>query len=235
MSTEALAWAFEVQVGHPTRKLILIALADHCDHLHRCWPSQAKLATRAECSVDTVQRHLASLVEQGLVTRQRRDREGGGRTSDLYILQVESLSRNLRPRDKAAPVRGGATAMVRQEPSLEPSIKREGAERGLGSEERIRWEGADLVLSNEERSDWLKDLFPDEASLALAVQQSAGYVHARSGLLLLRQARGQLARIARERREKDARYGAAAKQRRGAVVDTEAMFAKLRAEAGYAP
>lgn len=99
MSVDALRWAFNVPVGHPTRKLILIALADYADEDNHCWPSQKKLASRAECSVDTIQRHLAALEVDGLIERQKgTGRVGGGRACDSYRLVLSGdESRNLRP------------------------------------------------------------------------------------------------------------------------------------------
>lgn len=111
MSVKATAWAFEQRVGDSTRKVILLALADFSDNRNECFPSQAVLAEIAECSVDTVQRHLKKLEAAGYIQRSRRHTTDGNRTSDRYMLSVGNeiakqpekpvrQSRKLRPDPK---------------------------------------------------------------------------------------------------------------------------------------
>lgn len=102
MSVRAMTWAMEQKVGNPTTKLILMALADFADEEGKCFPSQGRLAEIAECSVDTVQRHLTKAEQASLIVRQKRGskRGGGGRTSDLYVLQLGELSRKVRSNSK---------------------------------------------------------------------------------------------------------------------------------------
>lgn len=84
MSVEAMAWAFKQQFnGDATLKLVLLALCDHADDEHRCWPSQERLAAKSECSVDTVQRKLKNLEKLGLVVRRRRARK-----TAMYLISV---------------------------------------------------------------------------------------------------------------------------------------------------
>lgn len=68
MSVHALVWAWRQKVGHPTRKLVLVALADEviADD-GECWPSLERIAEFAECDVRTVQRHIDVLMEEGFV------------------------------------------------------------------------------------------------------------------------------------------------------------------------
>jgi hypothetical protein len=70
MSVEAIAWALAQNLGDPTRKLVLIGLANHA---HRdgteAWASNETIAEYANCSRRTVQRHLQALVDSGVIAR----------------------------------------------------------------------------------------------------------------------------------------------------------------------
>ena len=76
MSVEAMAWAFKQNCkGDAQLKLILLALCDHADEDGWCWPSQERLAAKAECSHDTAARRLHRLERLGFITRRRRARK----------------------------------------------------------------------------------------------------------------------------------------------------------------
>lgn len=68
MSIEAISWALNAQVGDSTRKLVLVALANHA---HRdgtsTFPSKDSIAAYAECSKGTVKRHVTKLLEEGWI------------------------------------------------------------------------------------------------------------------------------------------------------------------------
>jgi DNA-binding transcriptional ArsR family regulator len=97
MSIDAMSWAFKQDLP-PSEKLVLLSLADHHNGgTGLCIPSQASVAEQTSMSVRTVQRHMASLEERGLIRRVPRFRgEGRGRTSDAYILQGDNLARWLQ-------------------------------------------------------------------------------------------------------------------------------------------
>jgi DNA-binding transcriptional MocR family regulator len=97
MSIDAMSWAFKQDLP-PAEKLVLLSLADHHNSgTGKCIPSQASVAEQTSMSVRTVQRHMASLEERGLIRRVPRFRgEGRGRTSDAYILQGDNLARWLQ-------------------------------------------------------------------------------------------------------------------------------------------
>lgn len=86
MSVKALGWAFDQEVGDPTAKLILIALADFADQQGKSWPSRKKLAKYADCSVDTVDRKLALLETKKLLKKEKRLHAAGDPTSNSYQL-----------------------------------------------------------------------------------------------------------------------------------------------------
>ena len=88
MSNEAINWAFKQDVPM-ARKFVLIVLANYADESHSCYPGQKKIAAQIGASVETVRRALADLEEGGLVSRERRNRDSGYRTSDRYYLPVD--------------------------------------------------------------------------------------------------------------------------------------------------
>lgn len=59
-------YVLTVQVGNPTRKLVLVGLAEKADPDGTdAWPSVQTLASYAECDTRTVRRHLAALLAEG--------------------------------------------------------------------------------------------------------------------------------------------------------------------------
>lgn len=92
MSWTSVAWAKNQRVGSPTRKLILIALAECADERGRCWPSYGYVAQIAECSTKSVERHLERLEAMALLSRTHRLRRGDGRMGAYhYQLNVAQV------------------------------------------------------------------------------------------------------------------------------------------------
>lgn len=89
MSNVAITWAYRQKIIGGA-KFVLVALADHADENHSCFPGQKKLAEMTGQSERTVRRQLAELELQGLISRSRRFTSGGHRTSDRYTLPVDS-------------------------------------------------------------------------------------------------------------------------------------------------
>ena len=85
MGMDANNWAWQQETVH---KLILLALADHCDKNYECFPSRDRLAKHCSCSVDKIDRALKALQAEGLVSKQQRYADGGRQTSNLYVLLV---------------------------------------------------------------------------------------------------------------------------------------------------
>ena len=88
MSVQAITAAFAVQGVTPSEKLLLLALANYADADGECWPSQATLTHDTGLSERTIRTALASLEGAGLVSRERRNRPNGSRTSDLITLTL---------------------------------------------------------------------------------------------------------------------------------------------------
>lgn len=163
MSLAALTWAFD-QYLEPAKKVVLLALADYADDTGRCWPSQETLTKKTSLSIRTIRTHLHVLADFGLITVEERRRADGGRTSNVYVLQM--TPRQILPGPPATVDRAPRqTVAAIQEPSKEPSSNLPSGEptgkRGSrlpvgwmpspGVAKAIRGECPDLDLTREHR------------------------------------------------------------------------------------
>lgn len=88
MSFQAQNWANHQKTGHISGRAILMTLANYADEQGCCYPSQSRLAEDCECSERTIRQWLDKLEELGFISRIRRNREDGSRTSDLIRLNI---------------------------------------------------------------------------------------------------------------------------------------------------
>lgn len=94
MSGKATGWARErlregAVSGGPTARLVLLLMADYADREHALWPSISTLAEEAG-SERAVQRAIASLETDGLISREARTSANGKTASTRYTLAVET-------------------------------------------------------------------------------------------------------------------------------------------------
>lgn len=90
MAIKALEWLRRTEVGSPTRKLVLYAIADRVkDGEWVTWAGQEALAQDTELSPRTVRTILRDLEQMGVIERAKRRRPDGYRTSDAIRLNVE--------------------------------------------------------------------------------------------------------------------------------------------------
>jgi len=66
MSLAAITWAFKQDLA-PTKKMVLIALADHCDDDGKCWPGLKLVAKKANVTKRTLQRVMNELENDGIL------------------------------------------------------------------------------------------------------------------------------------------------------------------------
>lgn len=88
-----MGWVFETSQMRGNERLVALALADNADDHGRCWPSVARIATKARVSRATVKRatqHMRTLGELEVTDR--------GRHSNLYRF---TCGLNLTPQDVA--------------------------------------------------------------------------------------------------------------------------------------
>ena len=65
---------------------VYMYLKDRADRDGKCWPAIKTIARELGLSSSTVKRALDDLCQAGLLTKETRWRENGGRTSNLYRL-----------------------------------------------------------------------------------------------------------------------------------------------------
>ena len=76
---------YHSDLSHRARSVYMY-LKDRADSEGRCWPGIRTIAAELGFSRSTVKRALDELCQAGLLTKESRWRENGGRTSNLYRL-----------------------------------------------------------------------------------------------------------------------------------------------------
>ena len=106
MSWQATAWALQQETGSAATKLTLLGLANYADQHGICWPTQERLASETEQSVDTVQRRIKKLVALGLVRVERRQGTRGQWSGRIYYLNM-SVAEMTKPQKAVRPKQEG--------------------------------------------------------------------------------------------------------------------------------
>jgi Helix-turn-helix domain len=132
MSWQATAWAIKQATGSTRRKAVLLALANYADPNGECWPSQERLASDTEQSVDSVQRHSDALEKMKLIERETMPKRRGQYAGYRYRLAMQAhrsaeaaadLSAHSLRSGQAAKHRQTGPQSLRRKPSIEPSYK----------------------------------------------------------------------------------------------------------------
>lgn len=120
MSAEHVGWAFRQQELSPTRKLVLVALADRCNKdTLRCDPSIRRLIEDTGLGRRTIFRALEELEEGGFIRRVERTRQNGSLTSSEYCFPSVTVTRGEYQGDT-----GGSATVAPPEPeTLEPEVE----------------------------------------------------------------------------------------------------------------
>lgn len=108
MSNSALTWAW-LQSLKPAPKLVLLCLADHADKGGYCWPSLMRLAELTGLDRSTVTRNLSTLVDFGLIER---DRSAGGQGKSTRYRLMEQMQDAPVKQLQSAPVEQAQSATV---------------------------------------------------------------------------------------------------------------------------
>lgn len=96
MSHYMTALAMKQQGLKPATKIVLYWLADHHNSENgKCFPSINRLAELCEMSRRSVEEHLSTLEKLGLIKRENRFRETGGKTANAYILELTGTYENI--------------------------------------------------------------------------------------------------------------------------------------------
>lgn len=128
MSLKAMTCAMALRGVTASEKLLLLALANYADENMTCFPSQKRLADDACLSQRTVLNLLADLEARRMISRARRHRPDGSRSSDSITLHFAgSLGEVVAGGGEVAaggvvqPLQGGG-AVVAPLTSFEPVI-----------------------------------------------------------------------------------------------------------------
>ncbi len=104
MSWVELGWAVQQKTGSPTRKAVLLVLANHANGgTRRCDPHMQHIAEELELSVRTVERAISDLVEQGMLARSRQRRTDGQWSGYSYTFPAVSVSGSPPVTESAGP------------------------------------------------------------------------------------------------------------------------------------
>ena len=68
-------------------RTVYMYLRDRCNKENQCYPSIGTIAGELQLSRRTVERAIADLEDAGLLTKEQRWRENGGRSSLLFTLK----------------------------------------------------------------------------------------------------------------------------------------------------
>ena len=71
----------------PRAKAVYFYLKDHADKEGTCWPGINTIAADLSLSRSTVKRALRELVQTGMIEKNRRWRDNGSLTSNLYRIK----------------------------------------------------------------------------------------------------------------------------------------------------
>lgn len=128
MSVQIIAWAYGQEVGSPTEKAVLIALANAANHhTGECFPHVERLASETEFSYSAVKKALVSLVDKGFISRSRQRRDDGSWSG--YFYEFPHLGINQLPgtsgsqpglRDSHGPGLPGGSLEKQPEVNLQP-------------------------------------------------------------------------------------------------------------------
>ena len=69
-------------------KTVYMYLKDRCNRDNQCYPAIGTIARELQLSRRTVERAIADLEQAGLLVKEQRWRENGGRSRQLYTLKV---------------------------------------------------------------------------------------------------------------------------------------------------
>ena len=89
MSMILMAKAMQLKVGNPTRKLVLLKLADNANDQGECWPSYQNIADHCEISRRSVIAHINALEEAGLLRKISRKGTHHGNASNIFVLSLD--------------------------------------------------------------------------------------------------------------------------------------------------
>lgn len=143
MSLEAITWAYRTEVGSPTRKSVLLVLANYADEEDSSYPGIPRIAKMTELSERSVQRALDDLREMGVIRVEERFFEGtrSHRTNRFHLdlTWCQSVTRVVTGRHQGGDTVTPNTKENREETANTPSrASRRDVNRSLKSTRKQR-------------------------------------------------------------------------------------------------
>ena len=92
MSIKVMTWAWEQELP-PLTKLVLMAIADHCDDEGYAWPGIKGIAKKCGVAHRTVQRQVEDLQDKGILKVEARQRPDGSSSSNGYTVVLNGTIR----------------------------------------------------------------------------------------------------------------------------------------------
>lgn len=131
MSFKLVAAVFDMKVGNPLRKMVLIKLADQANDDGVCWPSYESIARSCEISRRSVVTHIQWLEDNGFLWIERRyNAEESKNFSNRYHLTLSKAKQFKKPKTKR---KGSANAAPVQIASDDANAALGDAGNALGS------------------------------------------------------------------------------------------------------
>ncbi len=87
MSFKAMSWATSIKTGSPTKKLILLMLADRANAEGFCWPSMKTLMADCEMSREAISRNIKQMEESDFLHITKHNNKGQWK-NNVYHLHV---------------------------------------------------------------------------------------------------------------------------------------------------
>jgi hypothetical protein len=228
LSVDAIAFVKTLDVDNPMSRLLLFIVGENTfNDSGLCRVGQAVLCDETRASERTVRNHIKKLAKAKVLAVHKQARAGGGR--DVDAIELVGFTNWLKENRKSKPAKSAGSN--RQNLPVQTGNLFAGSNRQLfaGSYKdnrtsnrtsetplspldtrKVEFENGKLTLFNGLRQFWVDEFGGDEKRLDLALTQAAGYVQPNSSRPLEAQVSSQLAKIAAEKRDRDARYLAAA-------------------------
>lgn len=90
MSLEAITWAYKTEVGSPTRKAVLLVLANYADADDASsYPGRSRIEQMTELKTTAVKDALRDLESMGVVAKEPRTRYDGSSSSNRYVINMQ--------------------------------------------------------------------------------------------------------------------------------------------------
>ena len=103
MSIKVMTWAWEQELP-PLTKLVLMAIADHCDDEGYAWPGIKGISKKCGVAHRTVQRQVEELQAKGILKVEARQRPDGSSSSNGYTVVLnQGVSESHPPMSESHP------------------------------------------------------------------------------------------------------------------------------------